>query len=177
MKKTQVVSVLLALSVLMTVMPSANAQETTNSSKPAPTNAPHQCPMNMQSRGDAGMGFSQTKTTHHFILAKDGGVISVEANQATDTESRDEIRMHLAHIAQAFAGGDFEIPMFVHDQVPPGVGVMKSKKEQIKYRFEETTQGGRVVISSADLEAISAIQGFLSFQVREHKTGDSLAIP
>ncbi len=177
MKKNRIVSALFALAVLMAVMPASNAQEATSSSRAAPGNEPHQCPMNMQSRGDVGMGFSQSKTTHHFTLAKDSGVISVEANQAADTESRDEIRMHLAHIAKAFADGDFDIPMFVHDQAPPGVGVMKSKKEQIQYRFEETNMGGRVVIRSADRETVSAIQDFLSFQIREHKTRDSLTIP
>ncbi len=177
MKKKCTVSVLLVLAVPMIVVLVANAQEAGSSSKAAPGNEPRQCPMDMKMRGDKGMGFSQDKATHHFTLAKDGGVISVEANQATDTESRDQIRMHLAHIAKAFAGGDFDIPMFVHDQVPPGVGVMKSKKEQIQYRYEETNLGGRVMISTADRDAVSAIQDFLSFQIREHKTGDSLAIP
>jgi hypothetical protein len=134
--------------------------------------------MDMQGRGDMGMGFSQAKTTHHFILKKDGGVISVEANaaDARDTTSRDQIRMHLSHIAKMFADGNFNIPMFVHDQVPPGVPVMRSKKKQIQYRFEETKQGGRVVLTSSDREALAALHDFLTFQIREHKTGDSLTV-
>jgi len=136
----------------------------------------HKHSMDMQHRGDEGMGFSQTKTTHHFILAKDGGVISVEANDSKDTASRDQIRMHLGHIAKMFGEGNFDIPMFVHDQVPPGVPVMKSKKDQIQYRFEESKLGGRVVITSSDPEAVSAAHDFLSFQIREHKTGDSLTV-
>ena len=149
-----------------------SAQDAANS----PTQESHQHAMDMQHRGDEGMGFSQVKTTHHFILAKDGGVISVEANDAKDTASRDQVRMHLAHIAKMFAEGNFDIPMFVHDQVPPGVPVMKSKKDQIHYRFEESKLGGRVVITSSDLEALTAVHDFLSFQIREHKTGDSLTV-
>src|SRR5712664_1346364 len=33
----------------------------------------------MNDRGEKGMGFSQTTTTHHFLLSADGGVIQVEA--------------------------------------------------------------------------------------------------
>lgn len=136
----------------------------------------HKHSMDMQHRADAGMGFSQAKTTHHFILAKDGGVISVEANDPKDTASRDQIRMHLAHVAKMFGEGNFDIPMFVHDQVPPGVPVMQAKKSQIQYRFEESKLGGRVVIATSDPEAVSAVHDFLGFQIREHRTGDSLAV-
>jgi hypothetical protein len=137
----------------------------------------HACPMmSAEHRADEGMGFSQEKTTHHFLLAANGGVISVEAKDAKDVDSRDEIRMHLAHIAKAFAAGDFDIPMFVHDQVPDGVPVMRAKKDAIHYRFEEMESGGRVVISSEDRAAVGAIHEFLAFQIREHKTGDSLVL-
>ena len=63
------------------------------------------------------MGFSQTETTHHFLLKKDGGVIQVEANSAQDTSNRELIRTHLAQIAQGFQAGDFSDPMSVHDQI------------------------------------------------------------
>jgi hypothetical protein len=179
MKKNHLLDLFLTLAVLTTAA-SAGAQDAGNSatptSQPQSAQESHQHSMDMQGRGDTGMGFSQTKTTHHFILTKDGGVISVEANDAKDTASRDQIRMHLAHIAKMFADGNFDVPMFVHDQVPPGVPVMQSKKNAIQYRFEETKQGGRVVITSRDPEALSALHDFLSFQIREHKTGDSLAV-
>lgn len=133
------------------------------------------CPMmSAKQRADHGMGFDQARTTHHFLLTADGGTIRVEANDSKDTESRDQIRIHLAHIAMAFAEGDFDIPMFVHDQVPPGVLVMKSKKDGIRYHFESTERGGQVVIHTSDSEALIAIHEFLAFQIREHKTGDSL---
>ena len=132
--------------------------------------------MNADDRADKGMGFSQEKTTHHFTLTKNGGEIGVLAKDAADSESRDQIRMHLSHIAHAFADGDFDIPMFVHDQVPPGVATMKAKKDRIQYRYEETESGGRVVISTQDSEARGAIHEFLKFQIRAHKTGDSLDV-
>jgi hypothetical protein len=130
----------------------------------------------MNARGDKGMGFSQAKTTHHFYLTKTGGVIQVEANDPKDTASLDQVRQHLKHIAAVFAGGDFDIPMFVHDQVPPGVPEMKRLKSAITYRYEEAERGGSVRISSEDPQAVAAIQSFLRFQITEHQTGDSLEV-
>ena len=126
----------------------------------------------MEKRGDQGMGFAQGKTTHHFLLRKDGGAIQVMANSAGDKASKDEIQMHLRHIAQAFQSGEFNIPMFVHDQTPPGVAVMKKLKAQIHYRYEAAENGGRVVISSGNADAVNAIHEFLKFQITEHQTGD-----
>jgi hypothetical protein len=82
--------------------------------------------------------------------------------------------MHLGHIARAFQSGDFDIPMFVHDSTPPGVPEMKRLQKQIRYTFEETPAGGRVVISTTNDEALAAIHRFLRFQIEEHKTGDPL---
>jgi hypothetical protein len=123
--------------------------------------------------GEQAMGFSQTQTTHHFFLTKDGGVIQVEANDPNDTRNRDLIRTHLAHIGQAFAAGDFSDPLAVHDKYPDGVPVLQSLKGDIHYAFEQTAQGGRVTLKTANPQALDAIHEFLRFQVIDHQTGDS----
>jgi hypothetical protein len=128
----------------------------------------------MEKRGDRGMGFAQDKITHHFLLRKDGGAIQVTANSADDNTSREEIQMHLRHIARAFKSGEFNIPMFVHDRIPPGVDTMTKLKDQIHYKYEAAEGGGRVVISSQNADAVTAIHDFLKFQITEHKTGDAL---
>lgn len=130
----------------------------------------------MEHHGEDVMGFSQTKTAHHFSLTRDGGVIEVSAKDPKDTVSQEQIRMHLSHIAAAFASGDFTDPMEVHDQTPPGVPTMKRLKAQIQYNFAETDTGGRVLIHSDNTEAIDAIHDFLGFQIREHHTGGSLKV-
>jgi hypothetical protein len=130
----------------------------------------------LDKRGNQGMEFAQDKTTHHFLLRKDGGAIQVTANSADDKASKEEIQMHLHHITQAFKSGDFNIPMFVHDQTPPGVDVMTKLKDQIHYKYETAANGGRVVISSANADAVTAIHDFLKFQITEHKTGDALGV-
>jgi hypothetical protein len=131
----------------------------------------------VNARGEQGMGFSQTATTHHFLLMPDGGAIQVEVNDAKDAVSLDQIRTHLAHIAEMFAAGNFETPMFVHDQVPPGVAVMQKLKAEIAYKYEETRGGARVRVSTRNPEALAAVQDFLRFQIKEHRTGDPLEVP
>src|SRR5258706_9731098 len=128
-------------------------------------------------RGDEAMGFDHAKTTHHFFLNADGGAIQVEANEASDNGSRDAIRSHLAHIAGRFTDGDFDVPMFIHERVPPGVPAMKEKRKAISYAFEPMEKGGRVRIATRDVEALAAIHAFLRFQILDHRTGDPAESP
>src|ERR1039457_6811492 len=127
-------------------------------------------------RGDKAMGFSHEKATHHFSLYTDGGAIEVNANDAKDTDTRDQIRAHFMHIATMFADGNFEIPMLVHAKNPPGADVMTRLKAEIHYNLEPTSQGARLRITSENKEALSGIHKFLAFQIKDHGTGDSTAI-
>jgi hypothetical protein len=126
----------------------------------------------VNSRGDHAMGFSHERSAHHFRILPDGGAIEVDASDAADTVTRDEIRSHLKHIAEMFASGNFQTPMFIHDVTPPGVPIMESKRDLISYLFEPTPRGGRVMITTADPAARTAIHQFLNFQIDDHRTGD-----
>ena len=132
----------------------------------------------MNTRGAHVMGFDQTKTTHHFTLTKTGGIIQVQANDPSDTASRDHIRMHLEHISKAFAQGDFTDPHEVHAETPPGVPTMKAHKDKITYQFEfeSIANGAKVIITTEDPKARNAIHDYLRYQIREHKTGDPLNV-
>lgn len=154
------------------------AQETkTNEGIHAACPIMHQSDSDLNHRGEQGMGFSQTATTHHFLLKPDGGVIQVEVKESSGADQLAYVRMHLYHIAAAFQQGDFDIPMFVHDTIPPGEPEMKALRNQIRYTLEETKIGGRVVIASTNKNAVAAIHQFLIFQIQEHKTGDPLQVP
>jgi len=130
----------------------------------------------VEKHGDQAMGFSHDKTTHHFLMFPDGGAIEIRANDADDKASTDAIRSHLSHAAMMFANGDFSMPMFIHDGVPPGVTTMKLLKTKIHYKYEEVSSGGRVRIESSDPVSVAAIHDFLRFQISEHHTGDALQI-
>lgn len=174
--------VLLTITLVVWLAASANAQD----AKPA--DHMQNCPMlaqhtagdshhaTVERHGDQAMGFPHDQTTHHFRLAAEGGAIEVTANDPKDTANTEAIRIHLSHIATVFATGDFSMPMFVHDSVPPGVTSMKLLKAAIRYRYEEVPAGARVRIESADPVAVAAVQDFLRFQITEHQTGDSLEV-
>jgi hypothetical protein len=126
----------------------------------------------MMKRGDTGMGFSHEKTTHHFLLLKDGGTIQVSANDPKDDTSRDHIRMHLSHVAEMFSAGNFDVPMFIHDTTPPGVPTMTKLHNEIHYHYQQTDSGAKIAIATTNPKALKAVHEFLRFQISEHQTGD-----
>lgn len=157
---------LLASSSLLAAAPlAAQAGE----AKPCPLHAQHQA---LDERGDRVMGFGHTRTTHHFLLEKEGGVIQVEVNDPKDAGSLGQIRSHLAQIAEAFSRGDFSMPKEIHSRVLPGVPEMTELKDEISYRYEETERGGQVRIRTANAEALAAVHEFLRAQIEDHRTGD-----
>jgi hypothetical protein len=130
----------------------------------------------VNARGDQAMGFSHATTTHHFHLLRDGGAIEITTNDPNDTTGRDQIRRHLAMVAQMFSAGDFNLPMIIHAQMPPGVETMKRLRDKIRYTFEDTKRGGEVRIATDNKDALTAVHEFLRFQIKDHKTGDSTQI-
>lgn len=138
--------------------------------------AQHQHQAQVRQRGAEAMGFDQEKTTHHFRLTRQGGIVEVQANSADDSASRERIRQHLQEISRKFKQGDFSAPQHTHGRVPPGVQQMRALRAKIDYRYEDLQGGGRVIISSKDPAAVKAVHDFLRFQIEDHQTGDSLAV-
>jgi hypothetical protein len=130
----------------------------------------------VEKHGDEAMGFLHDKTTHHFRLYSDGGAIEVIVNDSTDSKNMQAIRSHLTHIVTMFSNGEFSTPMFVHDQVPPGVPVMKEKRAEVSYTFEELPTGGRVRIKTTNPDGLKAVHDFLRFQIEDHDTGDTTEV-
>jgi hypothetical protein len=123
------------------------------------------------------MGFDQSRTTHHFSLYRDGGAIEVTVKDSADTTNRDAIRSHLPHIAMMFGQGRFDAPMLVHDSsTVPGTKAMATLKDRIRYTYVQTPDGARVNIVTTDSQAVAAVHEFLRFQIKEHKTADSIAV-
>jgi hypothetical protein len=120
-------------------------------------------------RHDETTGMAPATTVHHFEITGRGGVIRLEG---TDEAGRDQARLHLEHVAESFAAGDFSMPMFIHGPVPPGASAMTRLRDTIRYRYEPTDRGGQITIATANREARRAIHDFLRFQIRDHRTED-----
>jgi hypothetical protein len=158
----------------------------------------------IQKHGEKGMGFDETRTSHHFRLSPTGGTIEVHVGNPDDRELRDQVVTHLKTIAEQFAHGDFSAPFTVHAEEPAGVpalkrlrpargresssaaarasggGAPRAGKERfsgdIVYTFVPDDTGGRVLISTGSKKARAAVHAFLRYQIREHRTGDSLKV-
>ena len=138
------------------------------------------CPMHsshqaqVDGRHHEATGVPTEATEHHFVLAPDGGSIRLGVKDARQVAARDKIRVHLRGIAQAFAAGDFALPMQIHGQVPPGVETLKARKGALRYAYSDSPEGGVVTIRTADSQALAAVHEFLRFQIRDHGTADPL---
>jgi hypothetical protein len=122
----------------------------------------------MQQRGQMAMGVDQYTSQHHFDPLPDGGRIALQRD-TTDTAGVATIRMHLQHIAQAFAAGDFTLPGFVHDREVPGTRVMTARRDAIRYVFHPLPGGGEVRIVTRDTAAVRGVHEFLAFQRMDHR--------
>ena len=152
-----------------------HAAHHTSGAKPGPR--AHGAHADMEARGTKAMGFDQSRASHHFRLSPTGGSIEIHTNSADDATTRQQVVTHLEAIAKQFKEGDFSIPDQTHGRLPDGVAGLKRFKEEITYTFSPTSHGGRVVISTRHDEALSAVHEFLRYQIREHRTGDPMAVP
>ncbi len=129
--------------------------------------------MSCPDHAEHAMGFSQSASKHTFRLWSDGGAIEVRSGDAATVKA---IREHLQIIAKDFAAGDFAKPLAVHDAMPDGAATMKELRGEIGYAYSEIESGGRVRITTKNPRALEAVHAFLKFQIREHKTGDSVQV-
>jgi hypothetical protein len=130
----------------------------------------------LNEHGDKVMGFSHEKTSHHFVLTQDGGVIEVRANDIKDAASLEQIRGHFQHIARMFAAGNFNAPMLVHSRDVPGTAAMTRLKDALHWDLQEIPRGARITITADNQEALDAVHDFLRFQIADHQTGDCTMI-
>jgi hypothetical protein len=130
----------------------------------------------LDQHGDQVMGFSHEKTSHHFVLTPDGGLIEVRTNDIKDAASLDQIRSHFQHIVRMFAEGNFNAPMLVHSQDVPGTAAMTRLKNNLHWDLQEIPRGARITITADNKEALDAVHDFLRFQIADHHTGDCTAV-
>ncbi len=150
---------------------------------PMPAGTPHeehqrqmQRDADLKTRGAAAMGFDQDETRHHFRLLATGGAIEVVVTDPADSATLDRVRTHLKQIADEFGRGEFGRPFATHGEIPPGVPTLSDRRKRVMYAYEDVPAGGRVRIATSDSKALAAVHAFLRYQIREHATGDSLAI-
>lgn len=124
----------------------------------------------VQERGKVAMGVDQYTSMHVFEPLPDGGRIVLQRD-GVDAAGTAAIREHMAHIARAFASGDFRLPGFVHAREVPGTAAMAERRAVITYTADTLPRGGQVRIRTADSAAVRAVHEFLAFQRADHRAG------
>ena len=137
----------LAASVLVTGFAIAVAAQDHAS---CPMAASHPRRDQVEHRHDQATGVAHEKAVHHFLLAKDGGSIRLEAIDTADVATRDRIREHLQVVARSFAAGDFSLPMTIHDQVPARRRGDEEAEERDPLFLRAQREGRRGAISTRD---------------------------
>jgi hypothetical protein len=57
---------------------------------------------------------------------------------------------------------------------PAGAEAMKRLRDRIDYQFKPIKDGARVTITTKDAEALAAVHEFIRYQIKEHRTSDSV---
>jgi hypothetical protein len=96
----------------------------------------------------------------------------VHAQSSDDAKSIDAIRMHLKRSRKSSHPVISTKPFAVHATNRPGVDVMASRRDRIKYECGEIENGARVRITTTGAAALAAVHRLLEFQIEEHRTGD-----
>jgi hypothetical protein len=123
----------------------------------------------MLKRGDIAMEFNQSKISHQFVVAPDGGQIKISALDSNDNQTISQIKDHVENIQKEFSAGDFNRSSFIHATNVPGADVMTDKKDLIDYGIVEMNNGSSLILKTNDTEVVDAIGKFMEFQSIEHR--------
>jgi predicted aspartyl protease len=99
-------------------------------------------------------------TVDSYLLDKEGGVIQIEAARRGDKETRNAVRQQLQE--EARKGIRLASP------------AMQQHQKEIQYRFEKTTGGGRIHITTKHREALLAVQDFLRSRMSRPANGGTV---
>jgi len=103
-------------------------------------------------------------TSLHFYFSDMGGSVVVEVKDPDNFSACESLRNHLEQLTQMFEDGRI------------GTRSIKKLRNAIRFSFQETPAGGRIVIESYDRYTVAAIHTFLEHEIETNKTGDSIML-
>jgi hypothetical protein len=122
----------------------------------------------VEARGAHVMPFDQASTTHVFAKTPDGGIETVTANDASDTNETALIRMHLEHEAQLFTSGDFSDPAAIHGKNMPGLAALERGASRVDFAYADAPGGATITYRTADPDLVAALHAWFDAQVADH---------
>jgi predicted outer membrane protein len=119
-------------------------------------------------RGPNVMPFDLTQTLHDFQSVKDGGILTVTANDPKNKTQVQLVREHLQKEFQKFSQGNFSDPASLHGENMPGLSVMATGIKRIKINYTSLPNGARLTFVTSDPTLISAIHQWFTAQRMDH---------
>lgn len=119
-------------------------------------------------RGPNIMPFDLAQTLHEFQSVKDGGILTVTANDPKNEGQIQLIREHLQKEFQKFSQGDFSDPASLHGENMPGLTAMSSGIKRIKINYTTLPNGARLTFATGDPALVSAIHQWFAAQRMDH---------
>src|SRR5262245_21224222 len=100
-------------------------------------------------------------SSKRFLLDKKGGSIEVRTAHPDDQQTREAVRRELRNEAR--------------NGIPFATAAMQHYKNQIKYLYVKTAQGGTIRIVAKSPEAVLAVQDFLRSKMRTSSNNKAVA--
>lgn len=119
-------------------------------------------------RGALVMPFDLERTTHVFEPDGSGGVQTVVADDARDTEQIALVRRHLREEAERFARGDFGDPAAIHGHDMPGLAELERGHAAIDVSYADVERGARITYRTDDADLVDALHDWFAAQVDDH---------
>ncbi len=128
----------------------------------------------LNTRFSKALGTDANKIVQHYYLVKNGGVIEFTAKDPNDTAAISALQKYMDVQKDLLEKGKNDDDADVHGRVPDGVPGLKRLRNEITFFAVKTDNGAVLRMFSVNDQARQAIQEFMKFQIREHKTGDPL---
>lgn len=119
-------------------------------------------------RGAGVMPFDLEATTHVFERTETGGDQTVAADNPTDSEQIELIRVHLREEQQRFQAGDFGDPTRIHGEEMPGVAVLQANVGALETNYQDRPAGGAIIYRSSDPVVVAALHDWFDAQLSDH---------
>jgi predicted outer membrane protein len=119
-------------------------------------------------RGPNVMPFDLTQTLHDFQSVKEGGILTVTANDPKNEIQIQLIREHLQKEFQKFTQGNFSDPASLHGENMPGLSAMATGIKRIKINYAALLNGARLTFVTSDPALVNAIHQWFAAQRMDH---------
>ena len=122
----------------------------------------------VHAQGGAVMPFDLDRTTHVFTTTGTGGVETVIAKDASDSQQIMLLQQHLQQEALRFQEGDFGDPATVHGASMPGLTELAAGAAKITFSYAALPDGAQISYETNDPRMIDALHRWFAAQLADH---------